>query len=183
MLKHIPNILTCMRIALVPCFVTLYIGGMHAAALNVFIAASVTDVLDGFIARTFHCISDVGKALDPLADKISLIGIALCLFLSRRIPVWMMLAMTARELLMIWGGIVLWRNHIRFAADRFGKITSVLFFCAAILLFPWHDIPALRWTGLTLLLFSLGFSIATFVHYYRIFRPMLDAKQAEADAR
>lgn len=179
MLKHIPNILTSVRIALTPLFVLLYLMDLHTAALSVFIAGSVTDVLDGFIARRYHCISAVGKALDPLADKITLIGILLCLFCSNRIPLWLMLVLVLREGLMILGGVVLWQNRIPFASDRFGKTTTVLFFIAAVLLFPWHSNPALMYAGLALMLVSLLCSVATFFHYYRLFRPMLMKKQAE----
>ena len=180
MLKSIPNMLTASRIALAPVFLALYLRGMPLAALAVFIAGSVTDVLDGFIARRFGCISDVGKALDPLADKITLICILLCLFIAHRIPLWLMLVLSVRETLMVLGGVVLWQNRISFAADRFGKITSLLFFTAATLLFPWHQNPLLNHIGLTLMLISLAFSIAAFWHYYRIFRPMLTTGQIEA---
>ena len=181
MLKYIPNLLTASRIAAAPVFVALYLLDMPVAALAVFIAGSVTDVLDGFIARRCNCVSSVGKALDPLADKITLISILACLFIAQRIPVWMLLALTARELLMIFGGVILWQNRIPFSADRFGKITTVLFFSAAVLLFPWHDNAALKHTGLALMLFALLFSLITFGHYYRLFQPMLAQRQTYAN--
>ena len=180
MLKHIPNILTSLRITLVPVFSILYILDMRTPALVVFVLAEITDVLDGFIARRFGCISNVGKALDPLADKITLIGILLCLFISGRIHPYLLALLVARELLMICGGVVLWWQKLTFSADRYGKFTTVLFFTAAVLLYPWHDIPALIYTGSGLLLLSLASSIITSVHYVRRYIHMRNAYRIRA---
>lgn len=179
MLKYIPNILTCLRIALAPCFVTLYLLGQPVAAVTAFIISAITDVLDGFIARRFHCVTTAGKALDPLADKITLIAVLMCLFASRRIPLWLLLILIARELLMILGGIVLWQNHLTFSADRFGKITTVLFTSASLLLFPWHNIPSLITIGNGLMLISLASSLFTFWHYAQHYIVRMGIKQPQ----
>lgn len=177
MLKHIPNILTVLRIALAPCFVILYLLDQTAAALAVFVVGSVTDMLDGFIARKFNWITDAGKALDPLADKITLIAILMCLFIADRIPVWLLLILVARELLMILGGIILWQNKLTFAADRFGKVNTMLFFTAALLLFPWHSVQPLIHVGKVLMLLSLASSLISFWHYYQRYQRRMGAKQ------
>lgn len=180
MLKHVPNALTCLRILLAPCFVLLYLLNRPAAALIVFIIGSITDVLDGFIARRFHCISSTGKALDPLADKLTLIAILMCLYIAGRVPLWLLLLLVLRELTMILGGVILWQNKVTFASDHYGKITTVLFFSASVLLFPWHHIQPLVYVGKALLLLSLACSLTTLVHYFRLFMPMLISKQSQA---
>lgn len=177
--KSIPNILTSLRIALAPCFVILYLLGQPAAALAVFVVGSITDVLDGFIARKFNCITEAGKALDPLADKITLIAILMCLFIAGRIPVWLLLILVARELLMILGGVILWQNRLTFAADRFGKVNTVLFFTAALLLFPWHSVRPLIHVGNALMLLSLASSLISFWHYFQRYQQRMAAKQPQ----
>lgn len=179
MLKYVPNALTCLRIALTPCFVLLYLFGQPVPALTVFIIGSITDVLDGFIARRFHCISNVGKALDPLADKLTLVGILLCLYIAGRVPLWLAILLVLREFTMILGGVILWQNRVSFASDRFGKITTVLFFASAVLLFPWHRHAALTFAGQALLLLSLACSMIALVHYFRLFMPLLIGKQLQ----
>ena len=177
--KHVPNILTCLRIALAPCFVALYLLRQPVAAVTLFIVSAVTDVLDGFIARRFNCVSTVGKALDPLADKITLIAVLMCLFASRRIPLWLLLILVTRELLMILGGVILWQNRLTFSADRFGKITTVLFTAASLLLFPWHHVRSLMVTGNVLMLLSLCSSLITFGHYAQHYLLHMGIKQPQ----
>lgn len=183
MLRHIPNALTCLRIFLVPVFVHLHFIKMRTAALIVFVVAEITDVLDGFIARRFHCTSRLGKALDPLADKITFIGILLCLYFSDRVPAWLVLLFVAREILMIIGGIVLWNKKLTFSADHFGKFNSTLLFTAAILLFPWHSSQLLMSVGSMLLQLSLISSIVTSVHYVRRYLRLANARRAESESQ
>lgn len=179
MLKYVPNILTCLRIALTPCFVVLYLLGQPVAAVAVFLVGMVTDVLDGFIARRFHCITTAGKALDPLADKITLIAVLMCLFHSERIPLWLLLILVARELLMILGGVILWQNRLIFSADRFGKITTALFSAASLLLFPWHHVDPLLTAGNGLMLLSLCSSLISFGHYAQRYIARMSPQQPQ----
>ena len=68
--KYLPNILSSLRLCMVPVFVVLFLMGNLIPAVIVFILAGATDVLDGYIARHFNCTSTLGKVLDPLADKL-----------------------------------------------------------------------------------------------------------------
>ena len=84
----IPNLLSLVRIALIPLIVWLYSGkSNYAAAIGVILLSGATDVVDGWIARRFNMISDFGKALDPLADKLTQAALLLCL-LSRYSAMW-----------------------------------------------------------------------------------------------
>ena len=75
---NVPNVLTMIRIALIPVFVVLYVNGQQKAALAVFLAASFTDYLDGYLARKLNQITAFGKLMDPLADKIMVLTAFLC---------------------------------------------------------------------------------------------------------
>lgn len=169
MVRLIPNILTGLRIALVPAFVAAFAAGGLYPALIMFVLAEVTDVLDGFIARRFNCVSKVGKALDPLADKITLVGVLCCLYIADRVPLVLLLLIATREVLMIVGGIVLWRRRVEFASDKFGKVNSVLFFAATALLFPWHSNPTMIVIGEVLMVASLFSSLTAFGHYTKMY--------------
>ena len=74
----IPNVLTILRIILIPVFVVLFFKGQKMAALAVFCAASLTDMLDGYLARKLNQITDFGKLFDPLADKLMVLTAMVC---------------------------------------------------------------------------------------------------------
>ena len=96
---NLPNKLTMMRIILVPVFVVLYVKSFYIPAFIVFIIASVTDMLDGKIARKYNLVTNFGKIMDPLADKV-LVYSAFCLFVENgTVPAWMLI-------------IILFRGHI-----------------------------------------------------------------------
>ena len=137
-LKNVPNILSVIRILLVPVFVILLLTGHNVAATVVFLAAGITDVLDGYIARKYNCISTLGKVLDPLADKLIQASAFICLWVMNYIPWWMPVIYLIKEILTVIGAsIVLTKKKSVVMSNVFGKIATVLVFCAiaAILLF------------------------------------------------
>ena len=91
---NLPNKLTVAR---VPFFIAFYMLGYHIAAFVIFIAASLTDMLDGKIARKYNLVTNFGKIMDPLADKI-LVYSAFCLLIPDYVPGWMLIIILAREL-------------------------------------------------------------------------------------
>ena len=169
MCRYIPNLLTTLRIALTPVFVYLFLHRAPVPALIVFLLAQATDVLDGCIARRFGWITPLGKALDPLADKITLIGVLLCLRAAGRVPLWLAAPVIAREILMIISGLMLWNRRRTFAADAYGKITTLLFFASAVLLFPWHENALMIRIGGALMMASLVASVVASLHYLRLY--------------
>ena len=122
------NSLTVLRILLVPVLVLLIFRGAAVAALFTFFAAGLTDLLDGWIARRWGQQSELGMALDPLADKLLLISALLVLSLpgaagSFRIPLWLTVTAIARDLLLVLGAVVVnWLRgtHI-FPPSMWGK--------------------------------------------------------------
>ncbi|MGI5269946.1 CDP-diacylglycerol--glycerol-3-phosphate 3-phosphatidyltransferase [Nonomuraea sp. CA-218870] len=145
---NIANVLTVLRLALVPFFVVcLFLPGMgwRLAALAVFAVASITDHLDGELARRYGLITDFGKIADPIADK-ALTGAALvCLSMLGELPWWVTIVILGRELAITVLRLVLIRLAV-IPASYGGKVKTVLQLAAiALYLVPWVP-DALRWT-------------------------------------
>jgi len=113
----VPNLLTLLRLCSVPFLITALIYKRVGLAIAIFIFASVTDVLDGYIARRYHQRSYLGTLLDPLADKVLLDGAFITMALMRYSPPWLAVAVVSRDLLLV-GGVVL-------AAVFFGGVVEV----------------------------------------------------------
>lgn len=140
---NVPNLLTLIRLLLVPVYWVLFMQGHRHEALAVFLAASVTDILDGWIARKYHLITNVGKLLDPLADKIMVISVMLSHVLRGVIP-WAVLAvLAAKEITMLVGGIILLREGVVVYAEKTGKIAQALTVSALVLCFFAEEFTAL----------------------------------------
>ena len=132
-IKLIPNFLTFIRLVLIPVLVVLLAYGNNQAALIVFIVAAVTDFLDGLIARRFRAISNFGKLMDPLADKI-LVMAALVMLVSMRgdldarpwAPGWMVVLVLARETWVTGLRAIAAANGVVVPADIWGKVKSFI---------------------------------------------------------
>ncbi|RNC71354.1 MAG: CDP-diacylglycerol--glycerol-3-phosphate 3-phosphatidyltransferase [Desulfuromonadales bacterium] len=99
----VPNVLTMLRIVLVPALILFILSGRHGAALGVFLTAGVTDALDGFIARRFNQTSRLGSFLDPLADKLLVVSSAIVLAWVGLMPRWLAMVMAGRDILILAG--------------------------------------------------------------------------------
>ncbi len=174
-IHYLPNGLTYLRLLLVPVFVLLMIDpapGMVYIATLIFVFASLTDYLDGYIARAYSVVSDTGKLLDPLADKI-LVMAALVMLVAQRsdidgapwVPAWMVVLLLARELWVTGLRAVAAGRGVVMGASQSGKIKS-LFQMAAIALLLLHYpvrifgvVLSPQLLGVNLLLVSLAFSL------------------------
>jgi len=131
---NLPNKLTIGRVIAVPVFIVLYLKEFYAAALIVFVLASLTDLLDGKIARKYNLVTNFGKIMDPLADKI-LVYSAFCLMIGdKTIPAWMLIVILAREFTIAGMRTVAAAEGIVIAAAMSGKIKTVLQMIAVPLL-------------------------------------------------
>ena len=129
---NLPNKLTIARMIAVPFFIAAYLLGYYPAALVIFIVASATDALDGKIARARNLVTNFGKIMDPLADKI-LVYSALCLFIeSEIIRAWMLILILAREFIVAGMRTVAESEGTVLAAGMSGKIKTVLQMVAVI---------------------------------------------------
>ncbi len=123
---NLPNKLTLARIFAVPVFVVLYIMELYIPAFILFIAASLTDMLDGKIARKYNLVTNFGKIMDPLADKI-LVYAAFCLLIQYQVmPGWMLIVILTREFAVSGMRTVAAAEGIVVAAAMSGKIKTVL---------------------------------------------------------
>ena len=127
---NLPNLLTALRIALIPVFVLTYERIAPAASLLIFLVASLTDCLDGYLARKWNQITSFGKLFDPLADKLLLLSVLFCFARSGLIPWWVMIVMAVKELLMMTGSMWLLRKSVVVSANNLGKAATVLFILA-----------------------------------------------------
>ena len=130
---NLPNKLTIARIIAVPFFIAAYYMEWHLAAFIIFILASLTDMLDGKIARKYGLVTNFGKIMDPLADKV-LVYSAFCLMVPDPVPAWMLIIILAREFLVAGVRTVAASEGIVIAAAMSGKIKTVLQMVAVCML-------------------------------------------------
>ena len=131
----LPNILTYIRILCVPIVLIVYLKGFLMVALAVFLFASFTDIIDGKIARKYNLVSDIGKALDPVADKLLQVTVIVLLTVSERIHWIFAVLIFVKELYMIVGGALLVRKNIVAQANVWGKVAAFLLGVGIILAF------------------------------------------------
>ena len=121
---NLPNKLTIFRVILVIPFVALMLNGYDLWAVVVFIIASLTDLLDGKIARKYNLITDFGKFMDPLADKLLVCAAMICLVEMGRLPAWMVIVIISREFIISGFRLVASDNGVVIAASYWGKFKT-----------------------------------------------------------
>ena len=170
MFKHIPNILTILRFLLIPVIVFYIFTGNFILAFVFFTISGFTDIADGFIARRFNLISNFGKLMDPLADKLTQICTLASLALANIIPIWILLVVLLKEFVMICGASFLYGKDVVVYSKWYGKLATVLFFIAIVfsLLFKQFEVTGI-WQNLDLILFTFAIisTIFSFVMYVR----------------
>ena len=130
---NIANILTGSRILLAGVFALVFLHPGIVSPLNaylgvgVLIVAGITDLLDGYLARRLHLVTDVGKLLDPIADKTLVLTALICLWIKDWVPFWVVGVLLGKEALMVIGGaLILRRRNVAVQSNLFGKIASAL---------------------------------------------------------
>lgn len=125
---NLPNKLTMFRVILIPFFVLFMLVPITPydkwIALGIFILASLTDLLDGKIARKYNLITDFGKFMDPLADKLLVCSALICLVTLERIPTWIVIVIIAREFIISGFRLVASDNGVVIAASYWGKFKT-----------------------------------------------------------
>lgn len=133
----IPNWLCFLRIALIPVFSVMFIKGMYVPAFITMIVAAVTDLFDGKIARKYNMVSNLGKILDPIADKLSQIAIVIILiykFWDGYLK-YILFLFIVKELIMVLGGALLLAKGLRpVAAEIWGKVATTVFYVFMIII-------------------------------------------------
>jgi len=132
------NALTLARIALIPVFILVYEKGCRLGALAVFLSASLTDLLDGWIARKYHMVTHFGKVIDPLADKLMCVAVLYSLASSGMADWTPVIVVVVKELAMFIGSAFLLKKGVVVQSRMPGKVAQVLFIVALSLCF-FHD--------------------------------------------
>lgn len=142
----IPNWLSFIRIALIPVFAVLFVQGHQLVAVIVMICAALTDLFDGKIARKFNQVSNLGKILDPIADKLSQMAIVIVLLYTYwKNPIkYLFFFFIVKEVLMLLGGALLLSKGMRpTAAEIWGKVATNVFYIAMIIILAFGENGAL----------------------------------------
>ncbi len=166
---NVPNALSVLRLLLVPLFMALYLLHLDMWAFGVLLLSGVTDILDGIIARRFNQITDCGKLVDPLADKVTQVAVVICL--ATRYSELLVLAIIcfAKELCQGIGGLLLLRKGSTMRGSKwFGKASTVIFYACMLLIVLWSSaIPTpMLWGLVALATLSM---LAAFIGYLNIF--------------
>ena len=145
---NLPNKLTILRVILIPFFVAALLAGggqipvLRYLAAAIFIVASLTDMLDGKIARKYNLVTNFGKFMDPLADKLLVCAALICLVELRQIPAWMVIVIVSREFTISGFRLVAAEQGIVIAASYWGKFKTTFQMIAVILMIL--NLPVLR---------------------------------------
>lgn len=125
---NLPNFITLIRVVLIPFFINLMIYGYYREALLVFVAAGVTDALDGLIARWTKKKTELGAFLDPMADKLLLVSAFVTLVLLDKLPVWLVIIVVSRDIILVMGGTIMYftTHSLKIQPSLIGKMTTVL---------------------------------------------------------
>ena len=125
----IPNLLSLFRILTIPFFIYFYMKDMVYVAIIVLVVGGLSDCVDGYIARKFNQITELGKMLDPLADKLTQAAIAVCIAFKYPIIAPVLIFFIVKELIMLIGAVVLIKKGARpVAANWYGKLGTILFY-------------------------------------------------------
>jgi len=165
---NIPNILTALRILLAPALVVSFFKhpeDRQVLTLCFFLAAGLTDCLDGYFARRYNQITMLGKVLDPIADKLFTASVVFCLTMSGAISWWILGIIVVKELYMGVGATICLRLKVNVQSDIYGKVATVLFYPAVLLAWPWHGLVWLAKAGRIMVYLSVGLSVLAAVHY------------------
>lgn len=166
---NLPNKLTILRVIMIPFFVAalLYDGGanqnMRYVAAALFIIASLTDMLDGKIARKYNLVTNFGKFMDPLADKLLVCSALICMIELRELPAWMVIIIISREFIISGFRLVASDNGVVIAASYWGKFKTTFQMIGVVLLI--FNIPVLSTLTTIIVWIALALTIISLVDY------------------
>ena len=165
---NLPNKLTVLRVIMVPFFVFFMLTGVGGAAnkwiaLIIFCVASLTDMLDGKIARKYNLVTNFGKFMDPLADKLLVCSALICMIELRELPAWMVIIIISREFIISGFRLVASDNGVVIAASYWGKFKTTFQMIGVVLLI--FNIPALSTLTTIIVWIALALTVISLVDY------------------
>lgn len=167
---NLPNKLTLFRVILIPFFVFFLLapyfpGCGNYIAVAIFIVASLTDFLDGKIARKYNLVTNFGKFMDPLADKLLVCSALICLIALDRIPAWVVIIIIAREFIISGFRLVASDNGVVIAASYWGKFktaSQMIMVIVLVLSLPGQVFSVI---GTVLIYLSLALTVISLIDY------------------
>ncbi|WP_029505147.1 CDP-alcohol phosphatidyltransferase family protein [Lachnoclostridium phytofermentans] len=172
---NIPNILCYVRFLLIPCFVVSYLRAENSRdyyiAASFLLIAGITDLLDGYIARKFNQVTELGKAIDPIADKLTQTAILLCTMFRVKGMFLLVILFAVKECTMgICGFLLLKRNKKLDGAMWFGKVSTAVFYVTMLILIAF---PTMKVVWVNLLMIITGAFLAlSFLLYIPVYARM-----------
>ena len=171
-MRVVPNLLSIFRICLVPVFVVVYFTDVNDIKLYptlIYALASISDILDGFLARKLKASSKLGMLLDPLGDKLMTISVMTCITIDGIIPFWAVLVAGVKEILMAIGGFIIHRvaRADLQSANKLGKTSTVVFFIVCVALMLFRKIPGdIATIMISLAIMLTIFALASYINTY-----------------
>lgn len=175
----VPNLISVVRILLIPFVVYFYMRGDTGVAVILVVLSGLSDLFDGMIARKFNQVTELGKMLDPLADKFTQGAIAICLAIKNSEIRMVLFIFVVKEITMLCGAFVLIRKKKKpCAAQWYGKVATALFYLsviAVLMLKYFEPFGPEAYNGITFLLFGItaGFMLYALIRYIIIFLTIL----------
>ena len=167
---NLPNKLTIMRVILIPFFVFFLLSPYFPAygnyiAVAIFIVASLTDMLDGKIARKYNLVTNFGKFMDPLADKLLVCSAMICLIELDRLAAWIVIVIIAREFIICGFRLVASDNGVVIAASYWGKFKTTFQMLMVIVLILDIQMPFFQILGTVLTYVALILTVVSLIDY------------------
>lgn len=167
---NLPNKLTTFRVILIPFFVFFMLapdmtGINHYIAAAIFIVASLTDLLDGKIARKYNLVTNFGKFMDPLADKLLVCSAMICLIQTGQLAAWIVVIIIAREFIISGFRLIASNNGVVIAASYWGKFKTTFQMLMVIVLILNVQMPFFQILGKILTYAALILTVVSLIDY------------------
>jgi len=164
---NLPNKLTMLRVLMIPVFLVVLLGGFlpietaRMAAVVIFALTSLTDLLDGYIARKYNLITNFGKFMDPLADKLLVCAALIAMVELGDIASWVVILIVSREFIVTGFRLIAAEQQIVLAADNWGKLKTVSQMLMIILVLLNIQIPAVQLIGQALVWLAAALTVVS----------------------
>ena len=178
----IPNILSVVRILMIPFFIKFYMQKMFVQSIITLLLSGLTDVVDGYIARKYNMISNLGKILDPFADKITQISIVICLIIHNPLILVFAIIFSIKELLMLIGSFILLRKGKRpTEAKWWGKVGTFVIYTFLTLVLLSNIFPTYITNDIVMygIIITSIFTLFALYNYYLIFIKLLKSNSSQ----
>lgn len=167
---NLPNKLTIFRVILIPFFVVALLFNpedqmLRLVADAIFIVASLTDMLDGKIARKYNLVTNFGKFMDPLADKLLVCSAMICLLSIGQLPAWVVIVIIAREFIISGFRLVASDNGVVIAASMWGKTKTVSQMIMVIILVANFDFAFMQILGTVFIYIAAALTVISLIDY------------------